>query len=79
MNEEDLDLSTCAAVPHPVAKIMGRPVHIGLANSVIDYFDRIGAEVGLPAERVMELYLRHMAYTGYRLSIDMDDMKAGSI
>ena len=71
MDELDTDYSRCEFVPHPLAKIMCRQVTIGMAHSHIDYFKKIGNEYGLSAEHVMEIYLRHMVYSGYKVNIDL--------
>jgi len=65
------DYSDCEFVPHPLMKIWARKLTIGLVHSDIDYFKRIGDQYGLSPEHVMEIYLRHIVYTGYKVNIDM--------
>ncbi|MYN19750.1 hypothetical protein GTP81_23680 [Rugamonas sp. FT107W] len=71
MCDQELDVSKYESVPHPIAKLLGRTVTIGLAHSDIDYFKAIGDEIGLSLEQVMQIYLRNIVYTGYKVEIDM--------
>ena len=71
MCEQEFEVADTVTTPNPYAQLIGRELNIGLAHGVIDYFQRIGDEFGLPAEHVMEIYLRHMAYTNYKVAIDL--------
>jgi hypothetical protein len=71
MCDEELDVARCVAIPHPAAQIMGKEVKVGLAHTVIAYFQEIGDEIGLSAEHVMAIYLRHVADSGYKVAIDL--------
>jgi hypothetical protein len=74
MCDEELDMSRyeySEAETQRLRAMMGREVTIGMAHSHIEYFGKIGAEYGLSAERVMAIYLRHMAYSAYKVNIDL--------
>ncbi len=71
MCNDELDLSKCVPVANHFAEQIGREMTIGLAHDVIDYFKQIGDEVGLPPERMIETYLRHIARAKYKVTIDM--------
>ena len=71
MCDEELDLSQCVFLPFPHREKIGRKLTLGLSHGAIAYFKEIGDELGLSAERIMEIYLRHAAYTGYKVDIDL--------
>ena len=71
MCDEDFDMKNSIAVDAPWVNAIGRDVHLKLSHRVIEHFARIGHGLDLPAERVMEIYLRHIADTGFRIPIHM--------
>ena len=74
MCDEELDMSRyvfSASETERLRHLMGRQVTIGMAHSHIDHFKKLGEEYGLSAEHMMEIYLRHIVYTGYKVNIDM--------
>lgn len=71
MCDEELDLSQCVFLPFPHPEKIGRKLTLGLSHGAIAYFKEIGDDLGLPAERIMEIYLRHAADTGYKIDIDI--------
>lgn len=74
MCDDELDMSreiVSAAETERLRRLMGRKVTIGMAHSHLDYFKKIGDEYGMSAEHVMEIYLRHIVYTGYKVNIDL--------
>lgn len=70
MSDEDFDLKNCVLVDAPWVKGIGREVQLKLSHRVIAYFAGIGQGLDLPPERVMEIYLRHIADTGFKISIE---------
>lgn len=74
MCDLDMDLSHCVTVPFPHPEKIGRKLTLGLSHGAIAYFKEIGDELGLPAERIMEIYLRNAAYTGYKIDIDIPNI-----
>lgn len=75
MCDEKFDVSKYVSVPHPIAKLMGRTLTIGLAYTDIDYFKAIGDEIGLSPEQVIQIYLRNIVYTGYKAEIDLPPLQ----
>ena len=61
MYNDELDLAKSIPVENHIAKQIGRELTIGLSHGVIDYFRQIGAQVGLPPERIIETCLRQIA------------------
>jgi len=74
MCDLDKDLSHWVTVPFPHREKIGRKLTLGLSHGAIAYFKEIGDDLGLSAERIMEIYLRHAAYTGYKIDIDMPSL-----
>lgn len=70
MCNDELDLSKSVPIDNHFVTQVGRQLTIGLSHDVIDHFRRIGEEVGLPPERVIETYLRHIAHTQYKVAIE---------
>ena len=71
MCDDDFDINRCVSAPNPFAQRIGRKVTIGLAYSDIEYFECIGAEIGLSAEHIIEIYLRNIVHTGHKIHIDI--------
>ena len=71
MCNDELDLSKSVPVANHFARQIGRELTIGLSNDAVNYFKQIGDEVGLPPERVIETYLRHIARANYKVTIEM--------
>lgn len=68
---DEFDVSQMLAVPNFYAEQLTRDLTVGLDHDTIAYFQAIGDEFGLSAERIMAIYLRHIAYTGHRIEIDL--------
>ena len=71
MCDEEFDVKNCVAVDAPWVNAIGRDVQLKLSHGVIEHFARIGYGLDLPAERIMEIYLRHIADTDFRIPIHM--------
>lgn len=71
MCEDEIDISRCVPVPNPFVELLTRELPLRLPNDTINYFQKIGDECGWPAHRIMELYLRNIAFTGYRIPLDL--------
>lgn len=69
MCDEKFDLKNCVLVDVPWVKGIGRELQLKLSHRVIEYFGGIGDGLDLPPERVMEIYLRHIADTGVHIPI----------
>lgn len=75
MCTDELDLSKSVPIDNHFATQVGRQLTIGLSHDVIDHFRQIGEEVGLPPERVIETYLRHIARTQYKVTIETPSLQ----
>jgi predicted DNA binding CopG/RHH family protein len=62
---------------NPYAKRPKRQITIRLDATSVDYFKRMAAEVGMPYQNLINLFLRDCAMRKRRLAIDWpdDDMK----
>jgi predicted DNA binding CopG/RHH family protein len=54
---------------NPYAKRLKRQITIRLDQPTIDYFKDLAAEVGVPYQTLINLYLRDCATTGRKLSM----------
>lgn len=70
MCEQEFDINNCVVLAHPLARPVGADIELKLSHTVIRYFKEIGVEHGLSPERTMELYLRFIADTGFKIKID---------
>jgi antitoxin component of RelBE/YafQ-DinJ toxin-antitoxin module len=59
-----------AARRNPYAKRIKRQVTIRLDPTTIDYFKQLAAEIGIPYQTLINLYLRDCAASGRRLAMD---------
>ncbi|NRR29459.1 hypothetical protein HSX11_04590 [Oxalobacteraceae bacterium] len=72
--ESDLAIPEAAnllRIPNPFRAKLCKDLTIGLPHGTIAYFQAIADELGLSLERVISIYLRNIAYTGYKIPIDM--------
>ena len=70
MCEQEFDINNCFVLPHPLAMPVGADIELKLSHTVIRYFKEIGVEHGFSPERPMELYLRYIADTGFKIKIE---------
>ncbi len=76
MCDEEIDISKCVPVPNPFVELLTREMTLRLPHETIDYFQKIGDDFGWPAERIITLYLRNIAYTGYKIPLDLPVLHA---
>lgn len=57
----EYDLSKLTWKRNPYSKRLKRAVTIRLDADLIDYFKRLGKDVGIPYQRLINLYLRECA------------------
>lgn len=62
--------------PNPFVKDLCCKISLTLPTKVVAYFEEAGRQAGWPAERVIELYLRNMAFTEHRIPLDILDSPA---
>ena len=59
----EYNLSKLAWKRNPYAKRLKKAVTIRLDQDVIEYFKKLGQEVGVPYQRLINMYLRECAET----------------
>ncbi len=65
---------------NPYAKQLKRQVTIRLDTSVVEYFKKMGAELGMPYQNLINLFLRDCASQKRRPSIQWsEDSPKGSV
>ena len=57
------------ARPNPCAKQLKKPVTIRLDESTVRYFKQLAAEIDMPYQRLINLYLRDCAATERKLDM----------
>lgn len=62
-----------ALIPNPFSDKLCCDVSLNLPKSVVAYFAEIGQQTGWPAERIIEIYLRNIEFTGYKIPLDLPD------
>lgn len=60
------------AKPNPYAAKLKKQVTIRLGKDVIEYFKNMSEETGIPYQTLIDMYLRHCAVSGKKLTIDWD-------
>ncbi|MGE3600744.1 MAG: BrnA antitoxin family protein [Dehalococcoidia bacterium] len=66
------------ARPNPYAKRLKRPVTIRLDPNTVAYFKNLAAELDLPYQTLINLYLRDCAATERRLEMKWPKHSAGA-
>lgn len=56
----------------PYASKLRKPVTIRLGTDIIDYFKLLAAEVGIPYQRLIDLYLRDCVESGRRPTLNWE-------
>ena len=67
---DDMNIAKMVGVPNHFVDKLTKEITFRLDHHSIAYFQAIGDEIGLPAERVMNLFLRNIAYTRYSIPIE---------
>ncbi len=73
MNRREVPWSERQVIPNPFAKELCCKINLTLPRKVVAYFDEVGKQTGWPAERIIELHLRNMAFTGRKIPLDVVD------
>lgn len=73
-------LSTFKSRPNPYAKRLKKPVMLRISQDVLDYFQKMAEETGVPYKTLINLYLRECATTHKKLKFAWvaDGKAAGS-
>ncbi len=62
---------------NPYAKKLKRQLTIRIDEPTIEYFRAMAAEVGIPYQTLINLYLRDCANTGRKLQFDWGGKRSG--
>jgi predicted DNA binding CopG/RHH family protein len=65
------------SVKNPYAKQLKRQITIRLDNVAVEYFKEMAAELGMPYQNLINLFLRDCALQKKRPSIQWTDSSAG--
>ncbi len=65
--KNEYDLSTMKSRPNPYAKRLKKPVTLRISQDVLDYFQQLAEEMGVPYQTLINLYLRDCATTHRKL------------
>jgi predicted DNA binding CopG/RHH family protein len=58
---KEYDLSKLSWKPNPYAKRLKKSITIRLDQDLIGYFKKLGRELGIPYQRLINMYLRECA------------------
>jgi uncharacterized protein (DUF4415 family) len=65
--------------PNPYAKQLKRQITIRLDSATVDYFKRVGAEIGMPYQNLINLFLRDCAVSKRRPTIQWPREAPGAV
>lgn len=63
------DFSRMKGKKNPYIKHLKRPITIRLDTATVAYFKALGADVGMPYQNLINLYLRHCALNRKKLEL----------
>ena len=66
---EHYDFSKMKGKKNPYTKYLKQPVTIRLDKDIVRYFKGMGAEIGIPYQHLINLYLRDCAESHRKLKI----------
>ncbi len=67
--EKEYDLAAMKSRPNPYAKRLKKQVTLRVSDNVIEYFEGIARETGIPYEVLIDLYLRDCVASHRRLKM----------
>lgn len=67
--KEEYDLTKMKKRKNPYASRLKKPVTIRIGEDVIDYFKVMSAEVGMPYQKLINLYLRDCVQSHRKLKM----------
>ncbi len=67
--EEEYDLAAMKSRPNPYPERLKKQVTLLVSDDVIDYFEGIARETGIPYEILIDLYLRDCVASHRKLKI----------
>ncbi len=77
MSDTELPVDQLVSTPNPFAASFGRDVRLRLHQEVVDYFAMLGRDAGWTPEMMIELYLRNIAQSGYKIPLELTDFRTG--
>ncbi len=63
------DFSTMKGERNPYIKLLKQPITIRLDKATVIYFKNLAAELGMPYQNLINLYLRDCAVSGRKLRL----------
>jgi predicted DNA binding CopG/RHH family protein len=70
----EYDLSKLRWKRNPYAKRLKRPVTIRLDQDLVEYFKKLGSDVGIPYQRLINMYLRECAESGRKAVVRWEEV-----
>lgn len=67
---KEYDFSKMKGHKNPYANELKKQVTIRMGVDIIDYFKKMGAESGIPYQKLINLYLRDCVQPGRKISIE---------
>ncbi len=67
--DEQYDLGAMKSRPNPYAKKLKKQITLRLSGNVIEYFEGIAKETGIPYDVLIDLYLRDCVASHRRLKM----------
>ena len=67
--DKEYDLAAMKSRPNPYAKRLKKQVTLRVSDDVIEYFERMAGETGVPYEVLIDLYLRDCVASHRRLKM----------
>jgi len=58
------------SVPNPYRQKLGKQVVLSLDEGVVDYFQQLSTEMGIPYQSLIGLYLKDCVRSGRKVSVD---------
>ncbi len=68
--QEEYDLSKMKSRPNPYAKRLKKQVTLRIGEDVIAYFKEMSAEMGIPYQSLINLYLQDCVASGRKLKME---------
>jgi len=69
----EYDLSKLRWKRNPYAKRLKKPVTIRLDEDLVEYFKELGSAVGIPYQRLINMYLRECAESGRKAVVRWEE------
>ncbi len=67
--KKEYDLKKMKEIPNPYKGLVKKSVGINLSHQVIDYFKSMSEEVGIPYQRLIDMYLLDCVKNNKKISM----------